>query len=241
MILMENVISLNKDIDEKLSFQEERNRNEYSNTVAKVVDNSIGYIIKALPVNENIKQIALDVKGAFKTGDFKEIVKTAVKSSIKEGLEILNLPKNVISDITKISKIAFRGGLSSALSAGIDIISKKYLKNNIFSSVLFKITNEMKNYVFSKDFKIKIDNSINKLLEKNNKFNDLCQKWYESYEKFDLFNMNSLCKSIKNMQKHIVNDKDCKVQSDIIENMTNLINTKKSKLSPIQMQICNNI
>ncbi len=238
---MENVISLNKDIDEKLSFQEERNRNEYSNTVAKVVDNSIGYIIKALPVNENIKQIALDVKDAFKTGDFKEIVKTAVKSSIKEGLEILNLPKNVISDISKISKIAFSGGLSSALSAGIDIISKKYLKNNIFSSVLFKITNEMKNYVFSKDFKIKIDNNINKLLEKNNKFNDLCQKWYESYEKFDLFNMNSLCKSIKNMQKHIVNDKDCKVQSDIIENMTNLINTKHSKLSPIQMQICNNI
>lgn len=238
---MENVISLNKDIDEKLSFQEERNRNEYSNTVAKVVDNSIGYIIKALPVNENIKQIALDVKDAFKTGDFKEIVKTAVKSSIKEGLEILNLSKNVISDITKISKIAFSGGLSSALSAGIDIISKKYLKNNIFSSVLFKITNEMKNYVFSKDFKIKIDNNINKLLEKNNKFNDLCQKWYESYEKFDLFNMNSLCKSIKNMQKHIVNDKDCKVQSDIIENMTNLINTKNSKLSPIQMQICNNI
>lgn len=141
---MENVISLNKDIDEKLSFQEERNRNEYSNTVAKVVDNSIGYIIKALPVNENIKQIALDVKDAFKTGDFKEIVKTAVKSSIKEGLEILNLPKNVISDITKISKIAFSGGLSSALSAGIDIISKKYLKNNIFSSVLFKITNERK-------------------------------------------------------------------------------------------------
>ena len=238
---MENVISLNKDIDEKLSFQEERNRNEYSNTVAKVVDNSIGYIIKALPVNENIKQIALDVKDAFKTGDFKEIVKTAVKSSIKEGLEILNLPKNVISDITKISKIAFSGGLSSALSAGIDIISKKYLKNNIFSSVLFKIKNEMKNYVFSKDFKIKIDNNINKLLEKNNKFNDLCQKWYESYEKFDLLNMNSLCKSIKNMQKHIVNDKDCKVQSDIIENMTNLINTKNSKLSPIQMQICNNI
>lgn len=238
---MENVISLNKDIDEKLSFQEERNRNEYSNTVAKVVDNSIGYIIKALPVNENIKQIALDVKDAFKTGNFKEIVKTAVKSSIKEGLEILNLPKNVISDITKISKIAFSGGLSSALSAGIDIISKKYLKNNIFSSVLFKITNETKNYVFSKDFKIKIDNNINKLLEKNNKFNDLCQKWYESYEKFDLFNMNSLCKSIKNMQKHIVNDKDCKVQSDIIENMTNLINTKNSKLSPIQMQICNNI
>ena len=238
---MENVISLNKDIDEKLSFQEERNRNEYSNTVAKVVDNSIGYIIKALPVNENIKQIALDVKDAFKTGDFKEIVKTAVKSSIKEGLEILNLPKNVISDISKISKIAFSGGLSSALSAGIDIISKKYLKNNIFSSVLFKITNVMKNYVFSKDFKIKIDNNINKLLEKNNKFNDLCQKWYESYEKFDLFNMNSLCKSIKNMQKHIVNDKDCKVQSDIIENMTNLINTKNSKLSPIQMQICNNI
>ena len=30
----------------------------------------------------------------------------------------------------------------------------------------------MKNYVFSKNFKIKIDNNINKPIEKNNKFND---------------------------------------------------------------------
>ena len=99
----------------------------------------------------------------------------------------------------------------------------------------------MKDYVFSKSFKIKIENGVNKLLNKTSKFNHLCEKWYESYEKFDLNNMKSICKSIANMQKHIVNDKDCKYQSEIIQNMTNLVNAQNSKLSPIQMQICSNM
>ena len=142
---MENIIKLdrNNSLDECLTFQEKRNRNEFSSLVTKVVDNSIGYIIKSLPINDSVKQVALDVKEAFKTGDFKNIVKTAVKSSIREGLEILKLPKNVISDISQISRVAFNGGLSSALAAGIDIISNKYLKNNIFSSIISQITKDM--------------------------------------------------------------------------------------------------
>ena len=240
---MENIIKLdrNNSLDECLTFQEKRNRNEFSSLVTKVVDNSIGYIIKSLPINDSVKQVALDVKEAFKTGDFKNIVKTAVKSSIREGLEILKLPKNVISDISQISRVAFNGGLSSALAAGIDIISNKYLKNNIFSSIISQITKDMKDYVFSKSFKIRIEDGVNKLLDKTSKFNQLCEKWYESYEKFDLNNMKSICKSIANMQKHIVNDKDCKYQSEIIHNMTNLVNAQNSKLSPIQMQICSSM
>lgn len=245
---MDNLIYLDNnkqkneiDIDKSLDFIENRNREEFTNVLSKVIDSGTSYIIKSLPVNDNIKDIALDIKNAFKTKDFKEILKTAVNSTIREGLEMLSLPKNVISDITKISKIAFKGGLSQAVSAGIDIVANKYLKNNIFSPIISKFLGEIKNYVSSKDFKNKIDGNIEKLLSKTDKFNELCDKWYNSYEKFDLFSMNNICKTIKKMQHHIVNDKDCLTQTNIIENMTNLVNSKQAKLSPIQMQICSTI
>ena len=245
---MDNLICLDSiklkneiDIDKNIDFVENRNKEEFANVLGKVIDSGTNYIIKALPINDNFKDIALDIKNAFKTKDFKEILKTAVNSSIREGLEVSNLPKDVISDITKISKIAFKGGLSQAVSAGIDIVSDKYLKNNIFSSVIDKFLGEIKNYISSKDFKNKIDLNIDKLLDKTNKFNELCDKWYNSYEKFDLFGMNNICKAIKKMQRHIVNDKNCLIHSNIIENMTSLVNSKQEKLSPVQMQICSNI
>ena len=45
----------------------------------------------------------------------------------------------------------------------------------------------------------------------------------------------------KKIEPHVVNDKDCVIQTSIIENMTKLINAKQDKLSDIQMKICSNI
>lgn len=236
-VKQENVIEIDKNID----FVENRNKAGFTNVLGKVIESGTNYIIKALPISDNIKDIAIDIKNAFKTREFKEILKTAVNSSIREGLEILNMPKEIISDITKITKVAFKGGLSQAVSAGIDIVSEKYLKNNVFSPVIDKVLGEIKTYIGSVDFKNKLDLNIGKLIDKTNKFNELCNEWYSSYEKFDIFSMNNICKTIKKMQSHIVNDKDCLTQSNIIENMTKLVNSKHSKLSPIQMQICSSI
>ena len=157
---MENVINLDNtklkndiELDRELDFQENRNKQEFTNIVGKVIDSGTNYVIKALPVSENIKDIILDIKSAFKTKDFKEILKTAVNSTIREGLEVLSLPKNILSDITKISKVAFKGGLSSALSASIDIIANKYLKKSIFSPILDKAIKDIKLYTSSSTFK----------------------------------------------------------------------------------------
>ncbi len=245
---MENVINLDNtklkndiELDRELDFQENRNKQEFTNIVGKVIDSGTNYVIKALPVSENIKDIILDIKSAFKTKDFKEILKTAVNSTIREGLEVLSLPKNILSDITKISKVAFKGGLSSALSASIDIIANKYLKKSIFSPILDKAIKDIKLYTSSSTFKEKVDIGVNKLLDKTKKFNDLCSKWYDAYEKFDIFNMNNINKDIKKIEPHIVNEKECRMHSNIINNMTNLVNTKRAKLSPMQIQICSNM
>lgn len=234
-------LSNNIDIDRKVDFQEYRNRGEYTNIINKVIDNGVGYIIKALPIKDNIKDILIDVKNAFKTKDFKEILKTAVNSTLREGLEILNLPKTIVTDISNISKVAFTGGLSSAICSGIDIVKNRYLKNNIFSPILDKAIVDLKKYVFSNDFKEKVNIGVEKLLFKSKEFDQKCNQWYDLYEKFDIVGMNKICNEIKKIQPHVVNEKECLTQSNIINNMTELVNTKQSKLSPVQMQICNSI
>ena len=247
---MENLILLNNinkkndldiDINRKEDLVEDRNRTEFTNVVSKVIDVGTNYVIKALPVNDSVKEIALDIKEAFKTKDFKQIIKTAVNSTIREGLEILNFPKNVISDIKNISTIAFKGGLSTALTSGIDIIANKYLKNNLFSPIINTVLNDVKRFIGSSEFRNKIDSGVSKLVNKSEEFSELCEKWYNSYANLDIISMNSLCRNIKKLEPHVVNNKDCMKQSSILENMTHLINEKQDKLSNIQTKICSNI
>lgn len=243
LILLNNDKNLinNLEINKKMDFQEYRNKEEYTNVVSKVIDNGVSYIIKALPLNNSVKDIFIDVKNAFKTKDFKEILKTAINSTIREGLEVLNLPKTVISDITRIGRVAFTGGLSSSICSGIDIISNKYLKNSIFSPLINNVLGDLKKYVFSNDFKTKINSGVEKLLTKTKEFNEQCDNWYNLYEKFDIEGMNKISNIIKKMQTHVVNDNQCLTQSNIISNMTKLVNSKREKLSPMQLQICNSI
>lgn len=231
----------NLDIDKKVDLNLSRNTKEFQNIVHNVVDRGADYVIKAMPVNDSIKDVLIDVKNAFKTKDFKEIVKTAVNSSIREGLEILSIPKNVISDITKIKDIALKGGLSNALSAGIDIISKRYLKGNIFEPYITKFLDKTKEFVFSNAFKNKIDMGINRFVERTDRYKSLCDSWYKAYEKFDLKDINYIAKTLSEKQREVIADKDCVKQNKIIQNMTELVNTKKDKLSQIQLQICNNL
>ena len=53
--------------------------------------------------------------------------------------------------------------------------------------------------------------------------------------------MNSLCRNIKKLEPHVVNNRDSLTQCNIIDNMTQLVNEKQDKLSEIQMKICNTI
>lgn len=244
LILLDNIKqknSLNIDIDKKVDFVEDRNRTEFTNVVSKVIDSGTNYIIKALPVNDSIKDIALDVKEAFKTKDFGQIIKTAVNSTIREGLEFLNLPKTVLSDIKNVAQVAFRGGLSSALTSSIDIIANKYLKNNFFSPIVNTVLNDVKRFIGSNEFRNKINSGVSKLENKSEEFSKLCEKWYNSYANLDLISMNSLCRNIKKLEPHVVNNRDSLTQCNIIDNMTQLVNEKQDKLSEIQMKICNTI
>ena len=240
---MQEILDLNNkiELDKNVDIEINRSKRAFSNLAQEVVSKGADYVIKAMPLNDHIKNILVDVKKSFETKDFKQIIKTAVNSSIEEGLSILKIPKNVVKDITKIKNIAIKGGLREGISAAIDIVTNKYLKNNIFFNIIKDFINKTKDFIFNKSFKDKIDSGINKMLNKVENYKEKCNKWYDYYNNFDIDNMNNIAKSLKSERRNVTIDTDCIKQNNIIQNMMELINVKKDKLSPMQLQICSNL
>lgn len=229
---------LNLDKLNKIDLDISSTKNNFEKVINSVIEKGSDYVIKAMPINNSLKDILVDVKNAFKTKDFKQIMKTAINSSIREGLEIVGAPISVIKDVNKIKDIALQGGLKQAISAGIEIIEKKYIKNNIFSDVIKTFFDKTKDFINSNMFHIKINDGIKKIKEKLNSFKELSKKWYEFYDKFDLDNLNNVSKKLNEYKKVLSLDKQSLKENDIIQNMTELINNKKDKLSQIQLQMC---
>ena len=243
---MENTLSfdnLNNEInlDKSLNLEVKNTEKAFSNIVQNTIGKGADYVIKTMPVSEPIKNILLDVRKSFESRDFKKILSTAIQSSIEEGVKFLNIPKNCLRDISTIVNASFKGGLKEAVSATIDIVANKYLKNNIFYNFVKDFINKTKAFVFNRDFKDRIDKSVQNLLKKVENYKEKCNEWYESYNKLDFNKINDLAKSLNKEKRFVNSNSECLKQNNIIQNMTKLVNVKKDKLSNIQMQICSNL
>lgn len=223
---------LNNDMDVQI----ENVKLEFGNIVRNIVDRGADYVIKAMPINDHIKDILSDVKNSFKTKGFKDLVKTAVNSSIREGLEILSLPKNVISNIDKVKDIAIKGGLTNAICAGIEIVLKKNL--NINTDIVKDFIDKMKGFINNKAFINKIDQGIKKCSSRVGKFEKMCDEWYQAYKDFDLDKINQISSKLNNSVKNVKFNKDSVKSNNIIQNLTEFVNNKKDRLTEMQYQAC---
>ncbi len=231
----------NMELDPKVDISLDKNKSEFTNMVENVLDKGANYIIKGMPINDHIKDVLLDVKEAFKTKDFKEILKTAVGSSIREGLEILALPKEILNDLEKFKEVALKGGLKEGISAGIEIISKRFLGKNVYDVYIKDFFNKTKEFIRSNDFLSKLQTNVDRSLSKIEGYKQICKEWYKAYDEFDLEKLNTIASDLNNKKSKIRFDLECVNQNNVIQNMTRLINNKKDKLTELQMQICNSI
>lgn len=226
------------DIEKELEVNQRSDLNSFTNVITNVIDKGINYAIKSLPIGDSLKDIALDIKEAIKTNDFKHIVKTAIGSSIREGLEIIGAPINIIKDISKMKDVALTGGLTKSLCAGVEIISNKYLKNNLFVSMSKDFVGIINNFINSKDFIGKIDTSLQKINNKVNSFKEICDTWREAYEKFDLDKINEVAGTLTKKIRGVSNNEECKEENNIIQNITKMVNNTGKRLTSIQLEAC---
>lgn len=214
-------------------------KDQFAKIVTNTVDKMAAYTIKAMPIPDGFKDILCDVKNSFKTKDFKEIIKTAVNSSVREGLEMLGLDKASIKSLKEIKEIAKEGGLAYGIKAGIEIVAKKYLKNNIVGDFVYDFFNKLKDSPLNNSFLRKMEDGIDKATEAKERFLDKCNEFKKAYENFDMEKIINLAEEIEHSVRNVKFDSQCIRENKTIQNIFTLVNNKKEKLTDAQLQLCN--
>jgi len=239
---LENTITKTKDEFREIELE---NIASMKNSITKATENAIDkaadYIIKAMPIPDALKDILKDVKNAIKTKDFKNVLSVAVKSSIREGLEILGLSSKNIKDIYYLKDIAIKGGLIPAIKNGIEIWANNYLKNNIVGKHVCDFFYKLKDYILTNRFTEKITEFIDKLSFKKEKFFTKCGEWYDAYSAMDIEKISKISKNLNRNSDVLEQYKECNKENQIIQNMTKMIQNKNQKLSEAQLQLCKTI
>lgn len=229
-------LSLKNELD--LEKNIESMKKETGTVISNLVDRFASYAIKSMPVADGVKDILIDVKNVFKKKDFKNLISTVISSSLREGLEALGTPIKIIKDINKLGEIIKKGGLINGVVASIEIVANKYMKNNILGEYVETFFEKVKDGVKSRDFITKLDGHLAKTEIKKTNFKELCDAWYDAYNKMDNNEINKIANAIATNK--VLKGANAKIKSEnrIIQNMTKLINNKNEKLSHEQLQLC---
>lgn len=225
--------------NEKLEI--EKNKQEVVGIITKIINKGSNYIIKAMPVNEHIKDILTDAKEALEEGDFIDMIKVAINSSISEGLDIIGIKEKELFQIDKMVDTAFEGGLTKSINLGVDIVENMKKFGNLFYNYIEDFFENLKGFILSKDFKEKVYIGINKCLDKVETFKDMCNDWYDAYDKFSLPEIKEIADKLKKMKNKVSFDNNCISENTIIQNVTELVSRKNSKLTKTQFDICSNL
>lgn len=125
------------------------------------------------------------------------------------------------------------------IKAGIEIVAKKYLKNNLVGNYVYDFFNRLKDAPLSSAFVDKIDGGITKISDAKEKFLDKCNEFKEAYEKFDIDRISELAKDVEKSFKNVKQDMECIRKNKTIQNMVTLVSNKKEKLTDAQLKLCN--
>lgn len=241
---IENILEKSKDLNDSLNLDTENLRElnkELNSVTSKAIDKAADYVIKAMPVPDAIKDILKDVKEAIKTRDFNNILKTVLKSSIREGLEIIGIDIEKIKDVSELKEIAKKGGLVQNTKNAIEIFENNYLKNNIVGEHIYNFFEKLKNYVLSNKFIENINEFIKKMKNKQEEFFSKCEDWHEAYSNLDFDKIYDISKTLKNKHDVLGQSKECYKENQIIQNMTKMVLNQNKKLSDTQLQLCKTI
>ena len=182
-------LELFKNLEKNIDIAKETNL--FSKVVENVVEKGAVYVIKALPIQENVQDILVDVTKVLKTKSFSKVVQTAVTSSIREGMEMLGTPISILKDVRKITNVAKKGGLKAALCTSLDITFEKYIKNNLLSDIIDDFKTNIKEFINSKEFDRKLNMNVEKVAVKQDAVKQIIRDWKESYEEFNIEKLDS--------------------------------------------------
>ena len=223
------------------NYDMELGKKELVNIVGDVLDRGSNYVIKSLPCADAYKDILYDVKENFKTNGFKDLLKTVIGSTVREGLEIVGLNEKSIKNLTGLEKVAEKGGLNLTLEAVVGVVESDLLKHRIMGDYVNDYFTRLKEYVLSNKFLEKVRSSVNRYDVKSNGFIEKCDLWYKEYDKGNYDNMKEMLESLSKNIVNVRNNSECKNEYEIINNLTKCFIEKNIKPSDEDLNIIKNM
>ena len=234
-------IEKNKNILSTHNYNVDLGKKELVNIVGDVIDRGSNYVIKSLPCPDAYKDILMDVKENFKTKGFKDLLKTVVASTAREGLEILGLTEDEIKNLTGLEKSCEKGGLNLTLSAVIGVVEKDFLDRRIVGDYVNDYFAKLKEYVLSNKFLEKLRTSVNRYDMKSSRFVEKCDEWYKAYNEKDTTKILEITDSLSKNITNVRNNSECKSEYEIINNLTKCYIDKNNILEDTDINIIKNI
>lgn len=244
---MENVVELSRVFNRKLNMNNElelnlfNSKEDLNKILTNILKKGIDYSMKSLNISENNEGIIKVIKKIANSKELKDIIDSSVNISISQFLENKKDKSLKTGGLNEVKEATLKGGIRFLLTAGIEILFNKKLKLNLFKPIINSVLKRIKDFIISNSFIQKLNNAVNRVINKADEYLKVCKDWYKAYEEFDLKSMNDLAKQLENKKIKIQNNEVCLKENNIIQNMTRLVNSKKDKLSNLQLQICSDL
>lgn len=229
------------DLDKNVGLDLNREKNLFCKIIGETLDKTANFAIKMMPVPDSVKDVLRDVKDAVKTGDLGKVISTAVSSSIREVSEFIGISSDKMQDLNELKNLMLRGGLRQCLSAGIETAYSSYINGNILGDEIRNFIKSYTNNIESRNFINQIDSKLEPYIKIRNDIDSLCEKWYKSYDRMDIKELNAINSDINFLKtKGILTDKQLK-EVKVVKNLTEFVNSKKDKLTELELSFCNNV
>lgn len=207
-------------------------------SIYNIIDSGINYIIKSMPINKSVQNVIIEIKDVIKESGLKEAIKESLNIALKEGLNFIKLPKNIIESGKQVMEIITKGGFKYLLVNSIELLFNSAIKSRILPIEISKFIERVKDYIFSEKFSNKFQGLFNQIDKQKEVLNSRINSWNEAYNNKNIQEMDKSYRIIKQMSGGIVLDSNISKTIDTIKNITKLFKTKKDTLNNYELELC---
>lgn len=234
---LENIVNLNKNINENSISQEQNNFLE--SNLGKIINSALDVGLRMI-LPDFVEESVVEIKDAFLENGFKEGISTAINNAINLGKSVLGIFTGEFDNISQARDAIKSGGIIDGISNLLDSILQKTNSTGLISNNVAKIISSGKNAILD-SISNKIENEFTSQIDGIEKLAKYESNWKEYFNNKDFIGMEREYEKIQEKLKEIMPLENTIKQARVIENLHTLIknNNQNFNLTKEQEELAN--
>ncbi len=234
---LENIVNLNKNINENSISQEQNNFLE--SNLGKIINSALDVGLRMILPNF-VEESVVEIKDTFLKNGFKEGIGTAINNAINLGKSILGIFTGEFDNISQARDAIKSGGIIDGISNLLDSILQKTSSSGLITNNVARMISSGKNAILD-SISNKIENEFTSQIDGIEKLAKYESNWKEYFNNKDFIGMEREYEKIQEKLKEIMPLENTIKQARVIENLHTLIknNNQNFNLTKEQEELAN--